>query len=65
MGIVMIKCPDTRVAISTGIKTERSSFSCSPVFFGRTYCPMCQMNHEWFVGDAWLFEEINPPVRHN
>ena len=58
MCIVMINCPDTGVAISTGIKTERSRFNRSPVFFGRTYCPICQTNHEWFAGDAWLQQEV-------
>jgi hypothetical protein len=59
MCIVMIKCPDTGVAISTGIKTERSRFNRSPVFFGRTYCTICQTNHEWFAGDAWLQQEAD------
>lgn len=59
MCIVMIKCPETGVAISTGIETERSRFNRSPVFFGRTYCPICQTNHEWFAGDAWLQQEVD------
>ena len=59
MGIVMIKCPNTGVAIPTGITTARSSFDRSPVFFGCTQCPICQTNHEWFVRDAWLHEELD------
>ncbi len=26
----------------------------SPVFFGRTYCPLCRVTHEWFAQNAWL-----------
>ena len=56
MAIVMIKCPQTGSAISTGIKTDRESFRCSTVFFARTYCLICRANHEWFAKEAWLYE---------
>jgi len=26
------------------------------VFFARTYCSICQANHEWFAKDAWVHE---------
>ncbi len=61
MAVVMIKCPNTGIAISTGIKTSRSSFDHSPVFFGRTHCLICRTNHEWFAKDAWLLEELDQP----
>jgi hypothetical protein len=41
MGMVMVKCPQTGRAIPTGIKTDRDSFRRSPVFFGRSSCPIC------------------------
>lgn len=56
MGIVMINCPQTGCAIPTGIKADRESFRSSAVFFARTYCTICQTNHEWFAKDAWLQE---------
>jgi hypothetical protein len=56
MGIVMIKCRQTGRAISTGIETDRESFRCSAVFFARTHCPICHVNHEWFAREAWLYE---------
>lgn len=59
MSVVMIKCPNTGVAISTGIKTSPSTFHHSPVFFGCTRCPICQTNHEWFARDAWLLEKLD------
>jgi len=56
VGIVMIKCPQTGSAISTGIKADRESFRCSAVFFARTFCSICRANHEWFAKEAWLQE---------
>ena len=64
MGTLMIKCPETGRAISTGIEADRSSFNRMPVFFGRTLCPICRTQHEWFVKAAWVREpkaKVNPP----
>jgi hypothetical protein len=63
MGIVMVKCPDTGRDISTGIVADRASFNATPVFFARVYCPMCQTEHEWFAGEAWVSdsEPCAPP----
>jgi hypothetical protein len=54
MGIVMILCPKTRRAISTGIRADRATFHSTPVFFSRTACPLCRTTHEWFAKDAWV-----------
>jgi hypothetical protein len=56
VGTVLIKCPQTGRAISTGIKADRKSFLCSAVFFARTHCPICVTRHEWFSGEAWVDE---------
>ena len=56
MGVVMIRCPETRRAISTGIEADRATFRSTPVFFSRTYCPLCRTTHEWFAADAWVDE---------
>ena len=56
MAIVMIKCPATAVGISTGIEANASTFARSPVFLSRTRCPICNSDHEWFAGDAWLHD---------
>jgi hypothetical protein len=26
------------------------------VFFARTFCSICQANHEWFAKEAWVYE---------
>jgi hypothetical protein len=54
MGILMIRCPKTGRAISTGTYVESAAFRSSPVFFGQTYCPHCDTTHEWFARDAWV-----------
>jgi len=56
MATIMIRCPATGHAISTGIETERSVFACTPVFFADTYCPVCEADHRWFARDAWVEE---------
>jgi hypothetical protein len=56
MGVVMIKCPGTGQAIPTGMKADRERFRSSPVFFARTFCSICQANHEWFAPEAWVHE---------
>jgi len=56
MGIVMVKCPQSGRAIPTGIETDRESFQRSPVFFGRTHCPICRTDHSWFAREAWVDE---------
>ena len=54
MGILMIRCSRTGRAISTGTYVEPAAFRSSPVFFGQTYCPYCDVTHEWFARDAWV-----------
>jgi hypothetical protein len=56
MSMVMVKCPQTGRAIPTGIKSDRESFRRSPVFFGRTHCPICHVDHAWFAQEAWVDE---------
>lgn len=61
MGTLMIKCPNTGRTISTGITTDGPSFGSTPVFFSRTLCPICRINHDWFATDAWVCDR--PPGR--
>ena len=54
MGTVMIHCPKTGKAVSTGMHADRAAFGSMPVFFSRTLCPVCRTLHEWFAGSAWV-----------
>ena len=56
MGKVMIWCPETGRAVSTGIEAQREAFDTAPVFFSHMYCPLCQTTHQWFAKDAWVCE---------
>ena len=56
MGMVMVKCPQSGRAIPTGIKIDRESFRRSTVFFSRTHCPICCIDHAWFAREAWVHE---------
>jgi len=62
MGAVMIKCPDTGRDIPTGLIADRDSFRATPVFFSRTFCPLCQTHHEWFAQQAWVCDAAEPDV---
>jgi hypothetical protein len=57
MAIIMIRCPQTGREISTGIEMERARFGTLPVFFSRSYCPICQIEHEWFAQEAWVRDD--------
>lgn len=54
MGEVMIRCPTTGKATSTGMYFKRSQFRAMPVFFSRSYCRHCRATHEWFAAHAWV-----------
>lgn len=54
MGMVMVKCPQTGRAISTGIEIDHETFQRRTVFFARTHCPICCTEHAWFARDAWV-----------
>jgi hypothetical protein len=58
MGTVMIRCPETGHEISTGMEVDATSFNATPVFFARSYCPLCRTEHEWFAQQAWVCDTI-------
>jgi hypothetical protein len=54
MGVLMIKCPSTGHAVSTGI--EMSAVERLPIVIATAKCSACGRVHEWTVNDAWLAE---------
>jgi len=54
MGMLVIRCPNKGLPISTGRFVDSATFRSSPVFFSRTHCPLCDTTHEWFAKDAWV-----------
>jgi hypothetical protein len=63
VGLVVIRCPQTGRAIPTGIEADRGAFARAPVFFSRTFCPLCRTHHEWFAKEAWVREEPRANAR--
>ena len=57
MGTIMIRCPNTGRAISTGFVAEANEFRRMPVFMARVRCPICRVDHEFFAREAWVEEE--------
>jgi hypothetical protein len=57
-GAIMIKCPRSGRDINTGFEADRASFNAMPVFFSRSFCADCQVQHEWFAKDAWVCEPV-------
>jgi hypothetical protein len=63
MRTILIRCPKTGQAISTGKAAASASvFRSMPVFFGHTYCPYCRQMHEWFAKEGWVDDSEMPVV---
>jgi hypothetical protein len=54
MGVVMITCPNTGRAVSTGIETDAPSFASLPDVPTQSKCPVCASVHVWWKHEAWL-----------
>ena len=54
MGMIMIACPSTGRAVSTGIETIEVDRL--PNVIATTVCSACGRVHEWTKSDAWLAE---------
>jgi hypothetical protein len=56
MGVVMIKCPKTGDAISTGIETDREGFAAARYSSRAPIARVCAATHEWLAREAWVYE---------
>ena len=54
MGALMITCPNTGQAISTGIETDEYTLKQIEDVPTRTRCPLCGLDHTWWKREAWL-----------
>ena len=54
MGVLMICCPSTGRAVSTGV--EMSGIDQLPTVIATTECSACGRVHEWTKDHAWLAE---------
>ena len=54
MSTIMIKCPQTGQAVSTGIEVEHDTFITLPDADVQMHCPACGGEHIWSKAKAWL-----------
>lgn len=61
MAVVMINCPQTGVAVSTGIETDQTTFERLPDAEVRLLCPRCGQTHIWRKANATLVDGPRGP----
>jgi hypothetical protein len=60
---IMITCPETGKAISTGVFSDSKSLALTPFFVSHVQCPACGGQHSWSKSDAWLRDRAAPRQR--
>ena len=60
MSSVMIRCPNSGVAVSTQIEMESAVFRNLPRMAARMNRPACGQEHVWMTCAAWLDDEAKP-----
>jgi hypothetical protein len=53
-GLIFINCPNTGMAVTTGLKTEWVVFGSLPPVAVPLRCPACGQVHRWKPQDAWI-----------
>jgi len=53
MGDILIRCPQTRRAVRTGLTTDMVIFESLPPIAVPMRCPACGHVHRWKPEDAW------------
>ena len=56
MSMIMIRCPQTGIEVSTEIECDGESFAKLPFVITHTTCPSCGHEHSWSKSEAWLEE---------
>jgi len=56
MGLLVIQCPVTGKAISTGVRTDAEGLSLMPNLVQYAHCQHCMTDHAWRPRDAKLIE---------
>jgi hypothetical protein len=67
MSLLMIRCPQTRRDVWTGIETDPESLKSIPDILFYTPCPHCAFDHAWWSDEAWLTDDASSdraPERH-
>jgi len=68
MADILVQCPSTGAAISTGLRTEWVVLSSLPRIAIPLRCPVCGQTHKWNPQQAWAGSAADahgPPGRPN
>jgi hypothetical protein len=60
MSSVMIRCPNTGLAVSTQIEMESAVFRKLAKMAARMTCAACGQEHVWMTSAGWLDDEDKP-----
>jgi hypothetical protein len=60
MSLLMIRCPQTRQDVWTGIETDPESLQNIPDTLFYMPCPHCGFDHAWWHDEAWLTDDASP-----
>jgi hypothetical protein len=60
MADLMIKCPSSGRAVTTGIEIDQTTFEQLPNVSSGMSCPACGGHHFWRKADAWLADGPEP-----
>jgi len=59
MAVLLIRCPHTGRAISTGIELDSAeTLARLPDVLSRLKCPQCDLEHAWWTREAWLEDRV-------
>jgi hypothetical protein len=60
MSLLMIRCPQTRRDVWTGIETDPDSLRNIPeISLFYSACPHCGFDHAWWSDEAWLTDDAS------
>jgi hypothetical protein len=62
MAMILIRCPKTKLSVSTGLFMDEATFEAFPLQDdeNRLKCPLCREIHVWQKEEAYLVEENEP-----
>jgi hypothetical protein len=56
MSEIVIRCPNTRRVVPTGLTTEQIKLTSLSGLKLRVLCPACSKTHTWGQREAWLYD---------
>jgi hypothetical protein len=54
---IVIRCPNTRRVVPTGLTTEKIKLGSLSGLKLSVLCPACLKSHRWGQKDAWIYDQ--------